>query len=835
MKRKSPSGARGAGQKQPPKTPPTSQQVGIVRPRTIEQEMQESYLDYAMSVIVSRALPDVRDGLKPVHRRVLYAMSELGLRAAARYRKSATVVGEVLGKYHPHGDVAVYDSLVRLAQSFSMRYPLVDGQGNFGSLDGDSAAAMRYTECKMTRAAEEMLKDLDKETINWMDNYDATRKEPVVLPSNLPNLLLNGTLGIAVGMATNIPPHNLTEIVDATVLLIDNPEATHADLMEIVKGPDFPTGGIIYDWQAIKEAYATGRGGVVVRAKAEIQEIKEGQFKIVVTEIPYQVNKATLLEEFANLVNEKRIEGIRDLRDESDKDGVRIVVDLKREAMPNKVLNQLFSFTQLQTTFHLNMLALVDGIEPRVLNVKSVLEYYIKHRQEVVKRRTEYELKRARERAHILEGLSRALHHIDAVIATIKKSETKEIAHKNLVKKFRLSALQAAAILEMRLSTLAGLERKKIEDELKEKKKLITELEGILHSPKKILGLIKNELAEIRQKYGDARKTQVVKQPLGEFRAEDLIPEESAIVVVTKTGYVKRLPPDTYRTQSRGGKGVIGMTTKEEDVVDHLITCNTHDDILFFTNRGRVFQTKVYELPAATRTAKGQALVNFLQLQSGEVATTVLPRSKKIPTKYLIMATKRGLVKKTEMTEFEKVRQSGLIAINLKKDDELKWVHASLGADEILLATKNGQAIRFLEKDVRPMGRGAAGVRGINLKKGGDEIIAMDVIYKTAEKKLQLLVVSEQGLGKRTDLGFYKIQHRGGSGIKTLKVTPKTGPIVSAHIIDESREQDLMVISKKGQTLRTPLNSISAMGRATQGVRVMRLDPGDKVAGTSLI
>jgi DNA gyrase subunit A len=572
-----------------------------------------------------------------------------------------------------------------------------------------------------------------------------------------------------------------------------------------------------------------------VRAKAEIEEVKEGQFRIVIAEIPYQVNKATLLEEFANLVNDKKIEGIRDLRDESDKDGVRIVVELKREALPNKVLNQLFNYTQLQITFHLNMLALVDGIEPRVLNVKSVLEYYIKHRQEVVRRRTEYELKKAKERAHILEGLSKALHHIDVIIATIKKSETKEIAHKNLVKKFHLSELQAAAILEMKLSTLAGLERKKIEDELKEKRKLIEELEGILKSPKKILSIIKNELVEIKQKFGDTRKTQMVKQPLGEFRAEDLIPEESAIVVVTKTGYVKRLPPDTYRTQSRGGKGVIGMTTKEEDVVEHLISCNTHDDILFFTNRGRVFQTKVYELPAATRTAKGQALVNFLQLQNGEVATAVLPRSKKIATKFLVMATKRGLVKKTATEEFEKVRRSGLIAINLKKDDELKWVHASQGTDEILLATKNGQAIRFSEKDVRPMGRGAAGVRGINLKKGGDEVIAMDVIYKTDEKKLQLLVISEQGLGKRTDLGFYKTQHRGGSGIKTLKITPKTGPIMSAHIIDESREQDLMVISKKGQTLRTPLKSISSMGRATQGVRVMRMDPGDKVGSSSLI
>ncbi|HLC44502.1 MAG TPA: DNA gyrase subunit A, partial [Patescibacteria group bacterium] len=651
----------------PPKQPsPAISEVGHVRPRSIEREMQESYLDYAMSVIVSRALPDVRDGLKPVHRRVLYAMQGLGLRANAKFRKSATVVGEVLGKYHPHGDVAVYDSLTRLAQDFSMRYPLVLGQGNFGSLDGDSPAAMRYTECKLTKIAEEMLRDLEKDTVKWMDNYDATRQEPLVLPAYVPNLLLNGTLGIAVGMATNIPPHNLREIVDASIKLIDNPDASHADLMEIVKGPDFPTGGVIYNWQAIKEAYATGRGGIVIRGRTEIEEVKDGQFRIVITQIPFQVNKATLLQEFADLVTDKKIEGIRDIRDESDKDGVRIVIDLKKDALSNKILNQLYSHSQLQSTFHLNMLALVDGIEPRVLNIKSVLEYYIKHRQEVIRKRTEFDLQKAKDRAHILEGLSRALDHIDAVIATIKKSETKEVAHANLVKKFKLSELQAAAILEMRLSTLAGLERKKIEDELKEKRALITELEGILRSPKKILGLIRSELLEIKDKYGDERRTEMVKAPLGEFKPEDLIPEENTIVAITKTGYVKRVPPDTYRTQSRGGKGVIGMTTKDEDAVELLITASTHDEVLFFTNRGRVFQTKVYELPQATRTSKGQALVNFLQLQSGEIATAVLSRSKKHGAKYLIMATKNGLIKKTPTQELEKVRRSGLIALNLK-------------------------------------------------------------------------------------------------------------------------------------------------------------------------
>ena len=787
-----------------------------------------------MSVIVSRALPDVRDGLKPVHRRVLYAMQGLGLRANAKFRKSATVVGEVLGKYHPHGDVAVYDSLTRLAQDFSMRYPLVLGQGNFGSLDGDSPAAMRYTECKLTKIAEEMLRDLEKDTVKWMDNYDATRQEPLVLPAYVPNLLLNGTLGIAVGMATNIPPHNLREIVDASIKLIDNPDASHADLMEIVKGPDFPTGGVIYNWQAIKEAYATGRGGIVIRGRTEIEEVKDGQFRIVITQIPFQVNKATLLQEFADLVTDKKIEGIRDIRDESDKDGVRIVIDLKKDALSNKILNQLYSHSQLQSTFHLNMLALVDGIEPRVLNIKSVLEYYIKHRQEVIRKRTEFDLQKAKDRAHILEGLSRALDHIDAVIATIKKSETKEVAHANLVKKFKLSELQAAAILEMRLSTLAGLERKKIEDELKEKRALITELEGILRSPKKILGLIRSELLEIKDKYGDERRTEMVKAPLGEFKPEDLIPEENTIVAITKTGYVKRVPPDTYRTQSRGGKGVIGMTTKDEDAVELLITASTHDEVLFFTNRGRVFQTKVYELPQATRTSKGQALVNFLQLQSGEIATAVLSRSKKHGAKYLIMATKNGLIKKTPTQELEKVRRSGLIALNLKDGDALEWVKPTSGDDEILLATTSGQAIRFSEHDARPMGRAAAGVRGIRLR-AKDSVISLEVIDRKRAPTLELFVLSENGLGKRTELKYYKTQHRGGSGIKTMKVTPKTGPIVSTHIIDRDSEQDLVVITEKGQTLRTQMKKISSMGRATQGVRVMKLDAGDKLASSSLV
>ena len=833
MKKRSPK-SKGA-----PPSPPTKTldnvSHGQVSPRSIEQEMRESYLDYAMSVIVARALPDVRDGLKPVHRRVLFAMQGLGLRSTAKYRKSATVVGEVLGKYHPHGDTAVYDSLVRLAQDFSMRYRLVDGQGNFGSLDGDGAAAMRYTECRMTKEAEELLRDLDKETVDWMENYDASRKEPKVLPAYLPNLLLNGTVGIAVGMATSIPPHNLGELVDATVKLIETPSVSHTELMDIVQGPDFPTGGIIYDWKAIKEAYATGRGGIIIRAKADIEEMEGDRYRIIVTEIPYQVNKANLLQQFANLVNDKKIEGIKDLRDESDKDGVRIVIELKKEALPNKILNQLYNSSQLQETFHMNMLALVDGIEPRVLNLKSVLEYYLKHRQVVVRRRTEYDLRKAKEREHILEGLSKALKNIDAIIKTIKKSETKEIAHKNLVKNFKLSIIQASAILEMKLSTLAGLERKKIEDELKEKRRLIAELEGILKSPKMILGIIKTELLEVKEKYSDERRTKLVKQPLGEFKVEDLIPDEKAIVVITKTGYVKRLTPDTYRTQSRGGKGVIGMTTKEEDIVEHLIACSTHDDIMFFTNKGRTFQTKIYELPVASRTAKGQALVNFLQLQTGEVATGVLTSSKKIEAKYLIMATKNGVVKKTEISEFTKVRKSGLIAINLKSNDELKWVHQSMGKDEIVLATSQGQSIRFAEKDIRPMGRNASGVRGIRLKKD-DEVISMDIAYSPEGKeKLQLLVVSTFGLGKRTDLSQYKVQGRGGGGIKTLNVTEKTGPVVGAYVIKAESELDLVVISEKGQTLRTKLASIPTLGRATQGVRIMKLDKGDKIAGASLV
>ncbi|MBI4363487.1 MAG: DNA gyrase subunit A [Candidatus Doudnabacteria bacterium] len=808
--------------------------IGKVNNRAIEREMEESYLDYAMSVIVMRALPDVRDGLKPVHRRILYAMSELGLRSNAKFRKSAAVVGEVLAKYHPHGDVAVYDSLVRLAQDFAMRYQLIDGQGNFGSMDGDAPAAMRYTEARMTALAEEMLSDLEKNTVDWMDNYDTTRKEPMVLPAKAPNLLLNGTLGIAVGMATDIPPHNLNEVVDATVKLIDEPEATTEDLLEFIKGPDFPTGGFIYDWNTIKQTYATGKGPVVMRAKTEIIEEK-GQHKIIINEIPYRVNKASLLEQFANLVRDKRIEGIKDLRDESDKDGVRIVIELKKEGLPNKILNQLFKYSSLQETFHVNMLALVDGIEPQVLNLKNILEYFIKHRKLVIVRRSAFDLEKAKERAHILEGLKKALDHIDAVIATIKKSDTTEEAHAQLMSKFKLSEKQATAILQMQLRALAGLERKKVDDELKEKKKLIEELETLLKSEKKIKDVIKKELVELKDHYGNPRKTTLVKTPIGEFKIEDLIPEEQAIVIITKSGYVKRVPPQTYKTQGRWGKGVIGMTTKEEDVVEWLMTTNTHDDILFFTNKGRVFQTKVYELPEASRVARGQALVNFLDLPNDETVKSVLTISKKMPAKYLVLATKAGLIKKTPIEEFARVRRSGLIVIKLKGNDELRWVKYSTGNDDIILSTANGQAIRFDEMDVRSMGRTASGVRGMRLKKG-DSIISMDLVNKKDMlDNLQLLIVTENGLGKKTDLKFYKRQHRGGSGIKTLKVTPKTGKIISLHVIDKSQEKDLVVVSRNGQTLRTPVGKISTLGRATQGVRIMTLDDKDLVASTTIL
>jgi len=811
--------------------------VGKLEECNIKKEMEVSYLDYAMSVIVSRALPDVRDGLKPVHRRILYAMWTIGLKANARFRKSANVVGEVLGKYHPHGDTAVYDSMVRMAQPFSMRYMLINGQGNFGSMDGDSAAAMRYTEAKLAAISEELLYDIEKNTVNFIPNYDGSQKEPTVLPAKLPNLLLNGTIGIAVGMATNIPPHNLTELCEGIIYLIDNPNCDISDLMKFIKGPDFPTGGIIYNNPDIKQAYATGKGGVVIRAKTDIQEAKNGSFKIIITEVPYQVNKASLLEKIANLVKEKRIEGIRDLRDESNKEGVRVVIDLKKECYPQKVLNKLFKLTPLQSTFYFNMLALVDNIQPRILTLKTILEKYIEHRKEIIIRRTEFELAKAKERAHILEGLKIALDNIDKVINTIKKSKDKEEAKVNLIKRFKLSERQAIAILEMKLQNLANLERLKLEEELKEKKKLIKELENILSSKKKILGIIKKELTEIKEKYGDDRRTKIIARAVGEFSQEDLVPNEPMVAVITKAGYIKRLPPEIFKTQARGGKGIIGLTTKEEDIVDHFFTTTTHTDILFFTSRGRVYKMKGYDIPTSSRTAKGQAIVNFLNLAADEIVASVMPLDDLKEYKYLAMVTALGIIKKVSISDFDNIRSNGLIAIKIKTNDALQWVKATNGKDDIILASSHGQAIRFKEKNIRAMGRTASGVKAIKLKKD-DRVVGMDVINSDVKETIfDLAVVMENGYGKRTNLKNYKVQGRGGSGIKTAKITAKTGKIVAGFIINnKSAEEDLIIISANGQVIRLPIKSVNISGRATQGVRLMRFKAkNDKVANVTFI
>jgi DNA gyrase subunit A len=817
------------------KAKPQDDSIGKIEDKAITDEMQECYLDYAMSVIVARALPDVRDGLKPVHRRILYAMHDIGLKPQAKFKKSATVVGEVLGKYHPHGDTAVYESMVRMAQDFSMRYPLVNGQGNFGSMDGDSAAAMRYTEVKMSAIAEEMLYDIDKDTVNFADNYDKSRKEPTVMPAKIPQLLLNGTIGIAVGMATNIPPHNLNEIVDATIHLIDNSDATIEDLLGFVKGPDFPTGGLVYGQKDILQAYSTGKGRLDMRAKAEIVEDKKGRFQIIVSEMIYQVNKSTLIERIAELVKTKKIEGIKDLRDESDRDGVRVVVYLKNDAYPKKILNRLYKLTDLQKAFHYNMLALVDGLQPRILNLKMILEYYIIHREEVVKRRTQFELNKAKERAHILEGLDKALDHINEVIQTIKKAPTKEKARVDLMKKFKLSERQATAILEMKLQTLAGLERQKIKDELEEKLKLIKKLESILKSKTKIMGIIKEELEEVKNKYGDERKTKIYKGGLDEFSQEDLIPKEEVIISLTREGYIKRMDSQTYHVQHRGGKGVIGATMKEEDVIDHFFLTNTHNNLLFLTNFGRVFQTKAYEIPPSARTAKGQSVVNFLQLSPEETITAVVSLEKEKNISFLVMATKNGIIKKTSIDEFSNVRRSGLIAIKLKKGDELRWVKPSGGEDNIFIVASNGQSIRFKEKNIRSMGRTASGVRAIKLKPSS-EVISMNVVADSEKNKRHIFTISENGFGKLSDLKFYKIQNRGGSGLKTAIVNSKTGILVNSKIIDETQlDKDLIIISCKGQVIRTPLAKIAKSGRATQGVRIMRLKDGDKISSAAIV
>ncbi|MDD2732165.1 MAG: DNA gyrase subunit A [Candidatus Pacebacteria bacterium] len=983
--------------------PPKLNTIGRIKDREIVEEMKESYLDYAMSVIVARALPDVRDGLKPVHRRILYAMLEEGLHHNAKFRKSATVVGSVLGRYHPHGDVAVYDSLVRMAQDFSLRYPLIQGQGNFGcfskdtkirltdgrslsfselikeqkkgkrhwtfsfnrksgkveiaeikkprltkkneriieltldsgekvkctpnhrfmlrdgsyreatdlksedslmpfyskfyngeqdknlkgyemvynsvgsekynhkiisiktlsakedvydltidnlhnflldagvfvhnSIDGDPPAAMRYSEAKLSKIGEKMLEDISKDTVDFIDNYDGTRKEPVVLPSPLPQLLLNGSVGIAVGMATNIPPHNISEVSDALIQLIDYPKTETEDLFKLIKGPDFPTGGIIYGKNDIISAYSQGKGPIVVRGRAEITETKTGLSQIIISEIPFQVSKSTLVEQFAKLVQEKKVVGIKDIRDESDREGMRIVIDLQKGSFPQKILNRLYKFTDLQKTFHLNMLALVEGIQPRVLSLSDALNFFIDHRKEVVYRRTKYDLERAKERVHILEGLHKCLNNIDAVIKTIKSSKSREDAKINLMKKFRLTEIQANAILETKLSALAKLERQKIEEELKALQLKIKELTSVLNNPKKIKEVVKKELIELKQEFGDERKTKVLSQQVGEIAEEDLIPHEETIITLTQGGYIKRINPSTYKIQKRGGKGILGMKTLQDDIVEHFLPAETHDSLYFFTDSGKVFKTMVYEIPEGTRVARGRGLLNFLEVSSEEKVLSLLTIEKKDieeKIKDLIMVTKNGIIKRTALEEFKNIRKSGLVAIGLKKDDLLKKVAKSTGEEEVIIVTSGGQSIRFKEKEIREMGRPASGIRGIYLKKS-DEVVGMDVIKNKKELKQYLLVVTENGYGKRTDVKEYRLQKRGGTGIKTANITPKTGRLVFSKVLIGDEEEDLIVISQKGQVIRTKISSIAKLNRPTQGVRIMRLDDKDKVASAMCI
>lgn len=801
-----------------------------VERRTVENVMEDSYLRYSMSVIIDRALPDVRDGMKPVHRRILYSMNSDGLRSSARHRKSANVVGAVMGKYHPHGDAAIYDSMVRLAQPWAMRYMLINGQGNFGSMDGDPPAAMRYTEAKMARLADELLADIDKETVDFRDNYDGTTQEPSVLPAKLPNLLLNGQLGIAVGMATNIPPHNLNELLDATIHQIDHPDASLDDLLEHIKGPDFPTGGVIYGKESIRNAYATGRGGVVMRGVAEIVEGAKGKHQIVITEIPYNLNKESLVMKIADLVRDKKLTGISDLRDETARGNVRIVIDLKKDAYPKKLLNQLFKLTPLQSSFHFNMMALIDGIQPRVLGLQDIIGEHIKHRQTVVRRRTEFELRKAKERAHILEGLKIALDHIDEVITTIRAAETVDEAREALIARFGLSDIQARAILAMQLRTLAGLERKKIEDELAELLKLIAELEAILADEKKILKIIKDEFKELKKQYGDERRTKVIPSELDKMSDEDLIPDEQVVVTITKANYIKRSPIAEYKRQGRGGKGRRGMVTREEDVIEHVVNASTHDYLLFFTNKGRVFRLKTYEVPAAQLSAKGIAVVNLLQLQPEEVISAAINISKSDSAANLIMCTVRGVVKKTPFDQYANVRSSGLIAINLDDGDELKWIRMTDGNDEVVISTSQGQAIRFSEKDVRPMGRVARGVRGIRLR-AGDHVIGMDIV----EEKSSIFVISQHGYGKRTKVAQFTPHTRGGVGIRSAVVNSKTGDLIGVKTLADDDGQEVIIISSQGQTIRLGLKDIPALGRATQGVRIMRLNDGDQVVSLALV
>ena len=807
----------------------TEVSAGLER-RRLENVMQDNFFRYSMSVIVDRALPDVRDGLKPVHRRILYSMNQNGNRSTAKFVKSARIIGDVMGKYHPHGDSAIYDSMVRLAQDWAMRYTLVQGQGNFGSMDGDPPAAHRYTEARLDKPAEELLTDIEKETVDFKDNFDGSEREPIVLPAKLPNLLLNGQIGIAVGMATSIPTHNLGELVDATIELIDNPEATVDDLLQHVKGPDFPTGAIVYGGAPMRQAYATGRGSVMMRAVAEIQETKRGRHQIVVTEIPYGVNKATLIEKIGELHKEKRVQ-LADLRDESSRGKVRIVIELKKDAYPKKVLNQLYKLTALQTSFNYNMLALVNTMQPRILGLHDILSEFVKHRQSVVRRRTEFELKKAKARAHILEGYKIALDHIDEVIKTIRASKTQDEAEKNLRAKFGLSEIQAKAILAMQLRRLTGLEREAVENELRELLKLIARLEAILADEQEILNIIKTELLEMKEKYGDERRSKIINHELGKFSDEELIPEEDAVVLLTTENYIKRTLASDYRKQNRGGKGKRGMTTKEEDIIAQIIPVSTHDYLLFFTNRGRVFRLKAYEVPAASLSAKGVAAVNLLQLQPEEKITAIIKHEKNASDAgYLFMATKNGTVKKTPLSDYANIRTNGLIAIKLDDGDELKWIKKTDGESDVIISTSAGQAIRFNEKNARPMGRAARGVRGVRLRPN-DRVVGMDIVTSDDQT---LLVISEQGFGKRTKVTNFPSHKRGGVGIKAAIVTAKTGPIISVQTIDPTMT-DAILVSQNGQTIRISLKDIKLLGRTTQGVTIMRLGDNDAVSSIGLM
>ena len=793
----------------------------------IVTEMKASFIDYAMSVITDRALPDVRDGLKPVHRRILYAMHENGLTAGGKTRKSATVVGAVIGDYHPHGDVAVYDSMVKMAQDFTMRYPLIIGQGNFGSIDGDNAAAYRYTEAKMSKLSAELLRDIEKETVDFIPNYDGTKKEPKVLPTSVPNLLLNGTLGIAVGMATNVPPHNLGEVMDAVSHLVDNKDATTEDLLQFVKGPDFPVGGIAFNQKDIAHAYANGKGGVVTRGEAEIVESKAGAFQIVITSIPFRVNKSALISKIAELVQEKKLEGVKGLRDESAKD-IRIVVDLKGTAHPQTVLNYLYKHTQLEETFHYNMVALVDGV-PETMSLKGILENFVAHRVTVIKRRTEYDLRKALEREHILLGLKKALDHIDAIIKLIRGSKDTPEAHGKLMKEFKFSAIQATAILEMKLSRLAGLERKKIEDELKSVQELIETLKAILASPKKILGIIKDEAKEIKEKYGDERRTRIIKGGAQILSLEDLVPDEENALVLTAGGYIKRTNPDEFRKQKRGGVGVVDLDTKEEDFVTMLLITSTHSDLLFFTDKGKVYQTKMYDIPEGRRATKGKSIMNFLPLTEGEKITSILPMPKEVKKSdsSLMMVTSKGVAKRVATASFHDVRISGIIAIKLDAGDSLVSASFTHPKDTVMIVTSKGQSIHFKEADIREMGRTAMGVRAIKLGKG-DEVISAETVSHELNNG-SIMVISANGYGKCTDIDEYKVQNRGGSGIKTANVTPKTGNIISAKVFAEG-EGEIVAISKKSQVIRVDAKEIPVLGRQTQGVRIMKLRDGDSIA-----